>query len=58
MIYCNISECKNWLPLPEVHLMKNKPGFKPIGKWPNLFSDYEMEIIDDIPCYTTEHTKV
>jgi hypothetical protein len=32
MIYCNISECKNWLPLPDVHLMKNKPGFKPIGK--------------------------
>ena len=32
MIYCNINECKNWLPLQEVHLMKNKPGFKPIGK--------------------------
>ena len=24
MIYCNINECKNWLPLQEVHLMKNK----------------------------------
>ena len=32
MIYCNINECKNWLPLQEIHHMKNKPGFIPIGK--------------------------
>jgi len=31
-VYCNISNCKNWLPLKEVHHMENKPGFKPIGK--------------------------
>jgi len=31
-VYCNITECKNWLPLKEVHHMENKPGFKPIGK--------------------------
>ena len=31
-VYCNITECKNWLPLKEVHNMKTKPGFRPIGK--------------------------
>ena len=31
-VYCNITDCKNWLPLKEVHHMENKPGFRPIGK--------------------------
>ena len=31
-VYCNITECKNWLPLKEIHHMDNKPGFSPIGK--------------------------
>ena len=31
-VYCNITDCKNWLPLKEVHHMANKPGFRPIGK--------------------------
>ena len=31
-VYCNITDCKNWLPLKEVHYMDNKPGFKPIGR--------------------------
>ena len=31
-VYCNVAHCKNWLSLEEVHHMKNKPGFKPIGK--------------------------
>jgi len=30
-IYCNIKECKNWLPLEETHNMKHRPGFQPIG---------------------------
>ena len=30
-VYCNIQDCINWLPLNEIHLMKNKPGFSPIG---------------------------
>ena len=30
-VYCNIQDCINWLPLNEIHLMKNKPGFTPIG---------------------------
>lgn len=42
----------------EIRLVFAKVADIAIGKWPNLFSDYEMEIIDDIPCYTTEHTKV
>ena len=31
-VYCNITDCKNWMPLKEVHHMENKPGFKPFGK--------------------------
>ena len=42
----------------EIRLVFAKVAEIAINKWPNLFSDYEMEIIDDIPCYTTEHTKV
>ena len=30
-VYCNITDCKNWLPLSEVKHMENKPGFRPIG---------------------------
>lgn len=30
-VYCNITDCKNWLPLKEPHQMENKPGFVPIG---------------------------
>ena len=31
-IFCNILDCKNWLPLKDIKHMDNKPGFKPIGK--------------------------
>jgi len=31
-IFCNITDCKNWMPLNEVHHMKHKPGFTPMGK--------------------------
>ena len=31
-VYCNISDCKNWLPLAEMKQMEHSPGFRPIGK--------------------------
>lgn len=31
-VYCNITECTNWLPLSEPHKMEHPPGFVPIGK--------------------------
>ena len=31
-VYCNITECKNWLPLTEIKHMEHSPGFTPIGK--------------------------
>ena len=32
MIFCNITDCKNWVPLQEVKHMDHKPGFTPFGK--------------------------
>ena len=31
-VYCNITECINWLPVAEPHKMEHNPGFVPIGK--------------------------
>ena len=42
----------------EIRLVFAKVADIAINRWPNLFADYKMELIDDIPCYTTEHTKV
>jgi hypothetical protein len=31
-VYCNITDCTNWLPLKEPKQMEHKPGFRPLGK--------------------------
>lgn len=31
-IYCNISDCNNWVPLQNIKHMEHQPGFTPIGK--------------------------
>ncbi|MAH49218.1 hypothetical protein CMI37_25560 [Candidatus Pacearchaeota archaeon] len=31
-VYCNITDCKNWLPLQDIKHMDHKPGFTPFGK--------------------------
>ena len=31
-VYCNITDCKNWLPLEEIKHMEHVKGFRPIGK--------------------------
>jgi len=42
----------------EIRLVFAKVAEIAINKWPNLFKDYNMEIIDDLPTYTTVNRKV
>jgi len=42
----------------EIRLVFSKVADIAIERWPNLFADYEMEIIDDLPSYKTINKKV
>ena len=42
----------------EIRLVFSKVADIAIKRWPNLFADYEMTIIDNLPSYTTVNKKV
>ena len=42
----------------EIRLVFAKVAEIAIERWPNLFADYDMEIIDDLPSYKTINNKV
>ena len=42
----------------EIRLVFGKVAEIAIKRWGNLFSDYNMEMIDDLPYYTTKNNKV
>ena len=42
----------------EIRLVFSKVADIAIERWPNLFADYEMKIIDDLPSYKTINKKV
>ena len=45
-VYCNITECKNWLPLTEIKHMEHKPGFTPIGKTDEYYGQCTFKSIE------------
>jgi thymidylate synthase (FAD) len=42
----------------EIRLVFAQVADLAIKRWPNLFADYEMEIVDDLPSYKTINLKV
>ena len=42
----------------EIRIVFSKVADIAIERWPNLFADYEVDIIDDLPSYKTVNTKV
>ena len=42
----------------EIRIVFSKVADIAIKRWPNLFADYEVDIIDDLPSYKTVNTKV
>ena len=42
----------------EIRIVFSKVADIAIERWPNLFADYEIEIIEDLPSYTTMNRKV
>jgi thymidylate synthase (FAD) len=42
----------------EIRLVFGKVGEIMVKKYPNLFADYKVEMIDGLPCYKTENIKV
>ena len=42
----------------EIRLVFSKVADIAIERWPNLFADYEVDIVDNLPSYKTMNTKV
>ena len=42
----------------EIRLVFGKVGEIALKRWPNMFADYRVEIVDGLPVYTTENRKV
>ena len=42
----------------EIRVVFAKVAEIAISRWPNLFADYEVEIVDDLPSYSTVNKKV
>ncbi len=42
----------------EIRLVFGKVGEIALKRWPNVFADYRVEIVDGLPVYTTENRKV
>ena len=42
----------------ELRLTFGKVAEIAVERWPNLFADYKVEIVDDLPFYTTVNKKV
>jgi hypothetical protein len=57
-VFCNITDCKNWLPLPDVKHMEHKPGFKPIGKTDEYYGRCAFKSIKiESTTARSQHTK-
>ena len=42
----------------EIRIVFSKVADIAIERWPNLFADYEVDIINDLPSYKTVNKKV
>ena len=42
----------------EIRVVFSKVAEIAVNRWPNLFADYEIDIVDGLPSYSTVNDKV